>query len=175
VTLSATIIEEMMAQQTASTPIVLMTFTHALLATPLRFCCPPLKRMTLEPLTYGLTSRGQPYGFLPVEALLPGDEEGTAPRGRIVLDDIAGPDADGNLVRASDLLRISPVSAKLLFEIVRAATPDVVEQSWPELEMSRAPISNGAIAIELSAMTMEREPCPCDRLTPGVAPTLFEA
>ncbi|TSD89066.1 hypothetical protein FFK22_008775 [Mycobacterium sp. KBS0706] len=174
-TLSPAIVEQMMAQQSPDTAIVLTTFTHAALPQPLRFCTVPLQRLSLEPLTYGLTSRGQVHRFLPMEVLLPGDEEGAAPRGRIVLDDVAGPDPDGNLVRASDLLRLSPASAKLLFEIVRAATPDVVEQSWPELEMSRAPIANGAISIELSAMTMEREPCPCDRLTPGVAPTLFSA
>jgi hypothetical protein len=163
------------AQQSGVVAVGLFTFSHPDLPQPILVCTAPVLRLSLEPLFYGIRSRGKDYKFIPIVPILPGEVEGEAPRARLSLDDVAGRDDSGAIVRASDMVRASPIGSTVLIEVVRADAPDLVETFFPELEMVRAPITNGFITIELSAQNLEKEPYPADRITPGVAPTLFEA
>jgi hypothetical protein len=162
--LSAPALAGVLAQETGEAYLLLLTITHASLATPIRVVNDHAN----------LVSRGATYVAYPFEIDLPDDAPGEAPRVRLRIDNIGVPDsADPLARRVSDYIRAidSPFTAAL--EVVLASTPDLVEAGPFTLTAQRAEYDAQIVSAELAFEDVLNEPYPGDSFTPASHPGLF--
>ena len=171
--LSLTMREAIFAQEADQVLVVLLTFLHPDLVEPIRISTDPTQRLSDDPLIYGTVSRGLEFVFIPINAVLPDDQDEAAPRARLVLDNISVAGLREGVQRVSDLLQLAPTPASVLIECVLASTPDLVEVAWDELLMSKASFNVEVVQIDLAMDSFASEPFPAGTFTPGAFPTLF--
>lgn len=162
--MSAPALAGVLAQETGEVYLLLLTISHASLATPIRVVNDHKD----------LVSRGNTYTAYPFELDLPDDAPGEAPRVRLRIDNIGVPDAVDPLARrVSDYLRAidSPFTATL--EVVLASTPDLVEAGPFLLTARRGEYDATTVSAELAFEDVLNEPYPGDSFTPASHPGLF--
>jgi hypothetical protein len=152
------------AAETDEVLVCLLTILGDPLAEPIRLCNTGT-RLSADPLTYGVVSRGHVHLMLPFEFSLPQDRDDTPPRVEIVLDNV-----ERTLV---GLLRSIDSPLDILVEIVMASTPDLVETALPVMKLANISYSAASITATLVVDGLVTEPYPSGTFNPGRFPGLF--
>jgi len=121
---------------------------------------------TDQEIVYGVTSRTKEFAFLPMQITLPNEQDTGVGQCSIVLN-YASPDAI-TLIRSH---LTGPT--KVLLELVLSGSPDTVEASFPGFYITSATYNAEAITLELSMISLSKEPFPSYNFTPGYFPGLF--
>jgi len=164
-TISATLRSALYAEETGEVPIVLLTITHPLSASPAYVSSDPTQRITTDPLVYGTVSRGNQFLFVPFSIALPDDKNEAPPRAQIILDNVGR----GFI----PLLRSAVTPAKITIEVVLASSPNVVEVQVPQLDLVGADYDANSVTMTLAQYALQNEPFPADLITPSNFPGLF--
>jgi len=164
-TVSLTLRTAANAEATGEILIFLVTVTHELLETPLRFSSDPTERLSVDPLVYGTSSRGDTYSFLPLGLVLPDDSDGTPPAIKLTIDNVSR-----DMI---PLLRSVSTPATVTVELVLASDPDTVEVAWPDFDLVNASYDAGQVSIDLAVNALATEPYPAGSFTPSGFPGMF--
>src|SRR5512134_816854 len=130
-------------QQDVSTPwLLLLTITHPTMPTPIRLSSDAVDTI----------SNGQTFQHFPFDLILPDDVEGRAPQAQLRIDNTSQ--------EIVAILRGLTTPPSLTIQIVRSATPNVVEREWIGLEWRASTIDAGFITGRLSVEDMATEEFP---------------
>jgi hypothetical protein len=163
-TVSLNFLESINRQESDETHIVLITIHGPkelpdLLPTPIRISSDPTILISEVPYVRGTISRGNTYLFVPFNTVLPDDKEEAPPVAQIVFDNVAR--------EMIPLVRSISIPPRMTIEVVLASTPDVVEMTFPLLDVVGAQYDAGTIAIDLAIDALINEPFPAGSFTPG--------
>lgn len=166
-TISANFRSSAYASETGRVPILLITFTHDDIVTPIRISTDPTQRVleTDEIVAYGTISRGDTFAFLPVSFRLPDDTDTGPGNMQIELDNV-----DRALIETIRSIQ-SPISVKV--EIVMDNALDTVDITWPEYLLTGITYDASTITGTMSLENLMREPFPGVSFTPNTAPGVF--
>lgn len=157
--------------ETEEREICLLTITHPDWAQPLRLSTDPTQWLRNDPDTdtpmYGTVSRGQTYEYLPMQPVLPDSRDDAAPSGKVSISNVS------RLV-APHLLTIGTEYPRVTVEVVLASQPDVVDQVWPEMELTTASIDANNAEVSIAMHTAQNEAMPWLRFVPAYFPNLFD-
>ena len=153
--LSAGTCQALFAAESTDVFIILLTFMHADLAEPIR----------VGSNSADTVSRGQVFIAYPFDLTLPDDDEGRAPRARLVIDNV-----DRQIVATLRNLATSPI---LTLEIVRAAEPDIVEAVFHDFRLRNVRYDSHVIEADLTIEDFTAEPYPAGSFCPSVFPGIF--
>jgi hypothetical protein len=105
------------------------------------------------------------YIFLPINVTLPSEEEVSAPRCSLTINDVS---------RAlTPTIRNLTEPPKVLIDLVLSSTPTVVEASFPGFYMTSVTYNANTIQTELSMISYQNEPFPSFKFVPRYFPGLF--
>lgn len=152
-------------QQSAEDGVTLITITPPV-GDVLRLASHPLVRLSIDPLAYGVRSRGEDYSFVLMEASFPDDEEGVPPSTQIACQNV-------NSGLAEPLRNLGSGTLVVDLEMVKQSDPDTVEFSEEGLEGAASNISAERITLTVSTDLFTSEPWPCDYMTKDRAPGQF--
>lgn len=143
------------AQETSAVPLVLLTISHVELGEPTRLC------------NNGedIVSRGNTYVGFPFEITLPDETDGQAPVAKLRVSTV-----DRRVIQAVRQISSAPT---VTIEVVLASQPDVVEASFPELQLTMTPWDSFTITGDLEIDTLAHERYPYLTFTPSTAPGVF--
>jgi hypothetical protein len=169
--LSQSAIRAMFASETSEALILLITITDPTdSAHPIRLADSYTNRIsslsTDEEVVYGVTSNGYDYIFLPLQLNLPGEEEAGAGQCSLTLSYVTK--------EAIQLIReklTSPVSVQI--DLVLSSSPNVVETSFSGFKITNVTYNAEQITLDLSMVSLSREPFPSFTFTPANFPGLF--
>lgn len=169
--LTAAAIRAMHAQQTDEELILLVTIADPTNSqTPIRLCDNYVGRLESlssdSEIVYGTTSRGHDYLYLPLQIALPQEQETGVGQCSLQL----------NYVTAEAIVLIrekltQPTSVTI--ELVLASSPNTVEASFSGFDITSASYNADQVTLDLSMVSLSREPFPCYNFTPGSFPGLF--
>lgn len=142
------------AQETGEIYLVLLTVNSADLAAPLRFSSDSVSTL----------SRGNVYQAFPFKPIFPSDQPGEIRPVQLQIDNI-----DRQIVNA---LRSTQEIITVLMEVVRFASPDIVEASF-DFDVVSASYGDTDAALTLAYEAILDEPFPYKRFTTNTAPGLF--
>lgn len=155
----------------AEIEVVLLHIDHPELDEPIRLSTDNTERLSLEPLVYGTRSgwRGadpdsQPFLWIVADAMLPSDLEDQPAQASIVLMNL-----DSRMI---ELLRSFRDPATVHMAVVLAATPDLVEAEFADLQLTSFDADAGEISLSLSREEIEREMFPGARMSRARFPGL---
>lgn len=120
---------------------------------------------TSDEVLYGVVSRGNDFIFLPMQISLPTEEDNTAPKCSIVLNDVTQ--------YLTPTIRGLSGPPKVLLELVLTSTPSVVEASFSGFYISNITYNMDSVNAELSMIDYQTEPFPCFTFTPAYFPGMF--
>jgi hypothetical protein len=120
---------------------------------------------TADEVTYGVTSRGQQFTFLPVQITLPSEEEAQAPRCSMTIFDVTK--------YIIPIIRTITGPPKVKIELVLSKTPDVVEASFSGFYITNFTYNANQVTADLTMVDYEREPFPMHSFTPAYFPGIF--
>lgn len=152
--LSANAVSAILAENTGEVFLVIVTITHASLATPLRFVNN----------NEDITSSGNVFTAFPFEVNLPQEQESQEYRAQLRIDNIDR--------QVSDAIRALPTTPSVNLEVVLASSPDTVELSF-DFSVESVEISDTTVTAELVDADLTREPYPGDVFNPVDFPALF--
>ena len=155
----------MMAEASDDEVALLITVTHAALASPLYASSSAAVCFSTDPLLYGLTSRGQQYSYLPMQLALPEDDDGTPPSLEIRVINVGS--------ELTQLLKLSNAPALVTVEVVCVDRPDLVEAVFPDFELGSAEDDEQEIVLTVGLDALMSEPYPADSFIPATYPGLF--
>lgn len=153
--LSAGTRQAMHAAESDDAFLILLTFDHADLTSPIRVSSDAVETV----------SRGMSFAAYPFDLSLPDDEEDKAPRARLAIDNV-----DRQIVATLRQLQSSPV---LTIEIVRAADPDTVEAVFHDFRLRNVRYDSRLIQAELTIEDFTAEPYPAASFSPSLFPGIF--
>ncbi len=153
--LSASARQAIFAADSGEAFVILLTFTHASLAEPIRVSSDAVDTV----------SRGHIYVAYPFELTLPDDDESRAPRARLIIDNV-----DRQIVAVLRELTTSPV---LTLEVVRASEPDVVEAVFHDFRLRNVRYDSHVIEADLTIEDFTAEPYPAGSFCPSLFPGIF--
>lgn len=153
------------AEQTDEVFVFLFTVTHPSLMAPVYYSSDPTTRLSVDPLAYGIVSRGNTYDFFPISLVLPDDSDATPPTIKLVLDNV--------MRQAIPLLRSITTPPSVTIEMVLASDPDTVEASWPNFDMVDITYDANSVTIDLAINGLSTEPFPTGVFAPSGFPGLF--
>lgn len=143
------------AQETGEVFLLLLTISHASLATPIR----------VVNNTQNITSNGNLYTAFPFTIVLPDDTEEQPPRMRLVIDNV-----DRQIVQAVRNMTSKPT---ITLDVVLASQPDTLEASFPGFSLRRTNYDALTVEGDLNLEDVVLEPFPALSFTPQLAPGLF--
>ncbi|MDE1151412.1 MAG: DUF1833 family protein [Micavibrio sp.] len=143
------------APETADAFLILLTLSHASLAEPIRVTSDAVDTV----------SRGSQFVAFPFDLTLPDDTEGQSPEARLRIDNV-----DRQVVKAVRSLNSAP---SVLIEIVRVATPDVIEAQFQDFRLTNVTYDSQVVEGNLSIEDFTMEPFPAAVFAPGNFPGLF--
>lgn len=112
------------------------------------------------------TPDGEPFLFIGVSAVLPGDDEETPPAAQIAVENISS--------KIAETLDRIKGRAACDMAIIHASRPNDVQQEWLGMKMMQASGDAGLITLDISYDFIGDEPWPSQRLTrqrfPGMHP-----
>ena len=129
----------MHAQECDEIPVVLVTITHADLSEPIRLSSDATERLSVDPITYGTVSNGDTFLYMLMSLNLPDDKEGEALAGSLQIEDV---EADVGPLLAPILSGI-----KITIQVTTAASPDLVQIEYADLDVLSAQGAEGAITL----------------------------
>lgn len=163
--LSLNLRKAMFSQESSEVPIFLLTITHSQLASPILLSTDATSRITTDPLVYGTQSRGKTFLYAGIDITLPDDTDKSPPASKLTI---------ANITR--DLIPLarsvsSPPQIKI--EVVLASSPDIVEMTFPALDMSNLTADAAQLAFDLTMDALVSEPFPSGTFSPAYFPGLF--
>lgn len=153
--LSAAGVADLSAQQTDSAWLILLTVSHADLATPIRVTSDAVATV----------SNGNTYTPYPFEVSLPDDVEGRVPYATLRIDNTT--------TEIAGLLRPLTTPPTLTIQVVRSGTPDTVERSWSGIQWKASAFDVGVVTGTLTMDDVATEEFPYitfDGRFPGLWP-----
>lgn len=141
-TITATAVAELAAQDCATGWIVLLTLSHPNMAPPLCFSSNSVDTL----------SNGVLYHAFPFEITLPDDVEGRTPQAQLRIDNTSQ--------EVIAVLRGLTSPPSLDIQIVRASAPDVIERRWSGLEWRASTYDVGFINGTLTVDDLAQEEFP---------------
>jgi hypothetical protein len=120
---------------------------------------------TANEVTYGITSNGNDYTFLPMQITLPSEDEAQAPRCSITMYDVTR--------QLTPIIRSISSPPKIKLELVLSKSPDVVEISFSDFYISSFKYNADSVVAELTMIDYDREPFPMHSFTPKYFPSMF--
>ena len=168
-TMSAGALQAVFAQETENDLILLVTVYDPLNPSQavLQICDGFTGRIseTADQVTYGVTSRGVDYIFLPVDITLPDEAENSAPQCSITFYDVTQ--------YVMPVARSITARPKVKLELVLTSTPDIVEASFNGFYITNFTYNADRVTATLSMVNYELEPFPQYSFTPVYFPGLF--
>ena len=164
-TLTAHAVIAINSPETDKVFVALLTLTATGMASPIRLCSDPTRRLSTDPLVYGLTSRSVDFYFCPFDLVLPSSSEDKPPRARLAIDNI------DRAIMADLRTLTSPL--EVLIEVVRANNLDTLEFSIPGFQLRDVTYDAQRIEGDLMLRDLARDPYPVARFTPALFPGLF--
>lgn len=163
--LSPAALRAMFSQESDDTLITLVTITSG--ATTIRLADNYTGRLseTADDIVYGVTSRGNQYIFLPLRISLPTEDQSSAPRVSITINDVTR--------YLTPIIRGIVGAPSVTLELVLASTPDTVEATFPGFLMSSITYNQDSVSAELSVESLTAEPFPAHTITPSYFPGIF--
>ena len=143
------------AQETGDAFIVLLTISHAAL--------PEAIRVTSDEVI--TVSNGETFVPFPFDLVLPNDIDSKSYRAKLVIDNV-----DRSIVQAVRSLATAP---GVLIQIVRAATPDVIEAQFVDFSLTNVTYDAYRVQGDLTVEDFTAEPYPATIFSPGLFPGLF--
>ena len=147
--------QALFAQETGDAFIVLLTISHDALAEPIR--------VTSDEVI--AVSDGESFVPFPFDLVLPTDIDSKSYRAKLVIDNI-----DRSIVQAVRSLATAP---SVLIQIVRAATPDVIEAQFVDFTLTNVTYDSWRVQGDLTVEDFTAEPYPATLFSPGLFPGLF--
>ncbi len=141
-TISGPGVAELSAEACGTAWLALLTLTHPDLPTPIRVTSDGVATL----------SNGVTYDPFPFDLILPDDSEGRAPRAQLRVDNTTQ--------EIIAVLRGLVTPPALTVQIVRSATPNVVEREWVGLEWRSSTYDIGAITGTLTVDDLALEEFP---------------
>jgi hypothetical protein len=120
---------------------------------------------TSEDVTYGVTSNSINYNFIPMEIVLPNDDNASAPRCTIAIHDVTR--------YLIPYLRNLTGAPSVSLSLVLSTTPNVVEATFTGFKLTNISYNANTISAELTMPSLEVEPFPAYTFTPQYFPGLF--
>jgi hypothetical protein len=154
-TLSDLAQQSIYAAETGDAFIILLTLSDAALAAPI---C-----VTSDAVT--TISNGVSFMPFPFDLVLPNDMDSKSYRAKLVIDNI-----DRSIVQAVRSLTTAP---SVLIQIVRAATPDVIEAQFVDFNLTNVSYDAYRVQGDLTVEDFTAEPFPAAIFSPGLFPGLF--
>ncbi len=167
-TLSPAAIRAMFSQDSDAALITLLTIYDPVTNLPaIRLADNYLQRIseTSDEVVYGVVSRSQNFIFLPFEITLPSEEDNTAPKCSITLNDVTQ--------YLTPTIRTLTGPPKVLLELVLTSSPNTVEASFSGFYISNITYNADSVNAELSMIDYQTEPFPCFTFTPAYFPGMF--
>lgn len=143
------------AEATADAFLILLTLSHTALEEPLRVSSDAVDTV----------SRAMTFTAFPFALTLPDDIDNQAPEARLTIDNI-----DREIVRTLRGLASAPT---VLIEIVRAATPDIIEAQFQDFRLTNVTYDSQVVSGNLTLEDFTMEPFPAAVFSPGYFPGLF--
>lgn len=164
--LSPACLRAMLSPETDEDIITLLTFTGGGISTPIRISDGHTGRLseTADDVTYGLTSRGNQFVFLPFSLTLPNDDD-SDPGCELTMHDVTR--------SLMPTLRTLTGPPSVTIELVLASSPDTVEASFPGFQLGAVTYNDSTITGQLAVASLAHEPFPCHTFTPSYFPGLF--
>ena len=166
--LTPAMIRAITGQQTKEVFIVLTTFKHADLPTPLRFSSDPTIRHSLTPLLYKTISRGLTFFYIPMSIQLPTETLDSPASAQLSVSNVGR-----ELINTLRSMDVGTKPATVDMEIVLGSDPDVVGYSIPTLDMVQADWDADAVNLTLTIESLDREPFPSGNFDASGFPGLF--
>lgn len=161
---SDTLKEAVFSQQTDEAFIRLLTIDGEDIPQPIRVASDPMELLPVAGVR-GVISRSNEYIYLPMEIILPQQDDTGVSRARISIDNI-----DRRIVEGA---RNTTKSMSVTIEIVLSSDPDTVEVSIPDFKFERVRYNAMTISGEISLDFFDTEPLPKGRFTPSKWPGIF--
>lgn len=120
---------------------------------------------TESDITYGVVSNSLEYIFLPLEIGFPTEDNSSAPRCTITINDVT------HLLMPS--LRSLSGSIAVDMVLVLSSSPDVEEIKYTGFNLTNIKYNKNVITAELTIPSLEVEPFPVHSFTPSYFPGLF--
>lgn len=164
-TLSPAALKAMFSPDADDSLIVLATITHS--GGVIRIADGYTQRLseTDDEVLYGVISNGQQYIFLPFQFIAPTEEQMSAPRCRISVQDVTR--------YLTPLIRSASEAPSVSFDLVLSSTPNTVEVSFPDFLMGAIQYNQNTVTAELTVESLTNEPFPAFTFTPSAFPGLF--
>lgn len=128
----------------SSVPIWLATFSHASMATPLRICSTPLKRLSDEPDILGVTSNGNDYLFAGMQFRMPDQDDQDPTKASLVFNTLHGAsDFEAILSQTGDQIQVT-------IDLVLSPLPNVIVFSITDMVVTADTISDQAVVLSIT-------------------------
>lgn len=159
-----------LVQETSEREVCLLTITHPAWNEPIRLSTDATEFLRFagdgSPM-YGTVSRGQVFEFVPVQPILPDSHDEQPPQARVSIDNVS------QLV-APYLRLVDDHIPRVTVEVVLASSPDIVDQTWPEMDLQQASIDASRAEVSLGMDIGSNEAIPWLRFIPAFFPNLFD-
>ena len=145
------------ADQSGDVAIVLLIITHPSLSEPVYLSSDPTHQITFDSYVRGTKHQGHDYLFVLMGTVLPDDQDRSPPKTTLVFENVA---AD-----MAAVLRSITSPATVEMRVVLAATPDVIELRFTDLQAVRGSYDAGQVSLDISREPFTSEPMPAGRMS----------
>lgn len=154
-TISLSAMQAMFAAETAEAFVPLVTITHPSLTVPIR----------VVNYDVNLVSRGNTFVAYPFTLTLPDDLEASAPRARIVIDNV-----DQDIIRA--IRNATGEAPEVNMEVIMVSAPDTVQCPFPGFRLASVRYDSLVIEGDLNLDVLIGASYPSGRFRPSAFPGL---
>lgn len=153
------------SQESGEVPIFLLTIMHPKINPPIYLTTDPTERFSTDPLKYRTMSRGVEYLYAGIDVTIPDEEDGAPPASKLTIENVTR--------RLVPLARSINDPASVKIEAVLASDLDVVEMTWPSLDMTNLTYDASVLQFDLTMDALVTEPYPSGTFSPAYFPGLF--
>ena len=165
-TLSLSFRQALNEESTDEFPIILVEITPDGASEPVRICSEPARRLSSDPLRYGIVHQGKEYEWVIMSAAWPDDQEGKPPSTTLIF---------ANVVEdmAATVRGVTPgTQAEVVLKMILSSAPDYVEESYV-MKATNGTYNAVQVTLDVSREPIELEPWPAFRMTKINFPGLF--
>lgn len=168
--LSPRTIKAITLTETEDRDICLITLTHNKWTEPVRLSTDATTWLYNDPASgepiYGTVSRENTYLYAPIQATLPSSADEQPPEAKIIVSNVSR-------IITPYLMMVDQNYPRVTIEVVNSAAPDVVDMSFPELDLDTATWDASTAEIGIVNNIASNEPMPWLRFVPAYFPNLF--
>lgn len=164
--LSLNLRKAMFAQESSEIPIFLLTISHPTLAKPILLSTDATSRITTDPLVYGTQSRGKTFLYAGIDVTLPDEVDKSPPASKLTISNVTR-----DIIPLARSISAPPAQVRI--EVVLASSLDMVEMTFPALDMSNLTYDAASLNFDLTMDALVTEPYPSGTFSPAYFPGLF--